>query len=64
MAQMVRDLNLRQFEGTVYPIKEELLEAPIYKLFIKTKSEYLYDFVYSIVHSVDMDSTNLKQGTE
>ena len=64
MAQMVRDLNLRQFEGTVYPIKEELLEAPIYKLFIKTKSEYLYDFVYSIVHSVDMDSTKLKLGTE
>lgn len=64
MALMVRDLNLRQFEGTVYPIKKDLLEAPIYKLFIKTKSEYLYDFVYSIVHSVDMDSTKLKLGTE
>ena len=48
----------------MYPIKKELLEAPIYKLFIKTKSEYLYDSVYSIVHSVDMDSTKLKLGTE
>jgi hypothetical protein len=48
----------------VYPIKKELLETPIYKLFIKTKSEYLYDFIYSIVHSVDMDSTNLRLGAE
>lgn len=60
IAQMVKDLNLRQFEGTIYSIKEELFSSALYKKFIETESEYLYDFVYRMVHSVDMDSSKLK----
>ena len=60
IAQMVKDLNLRQFEGTIYSIKEDLFSSALYKKFIDTESEYLYDFVYRMVHSVDMESSELK----
>lgn len=60
LSQLVRDINLMHFEGSLYSNKENLMASPIYKLFIKTKSESLYDFVYGMVHSVDLDSTYLK----
>jgi len=59
MAQMIKDLNLRYFEGTIQSIKKELFNSPTYKLFLDTKSEYLYDFVYSMVHDVKFDSSKL-----
>ncbi|MDX9917599.1 MAG: metallophosphoesterase, partial [Gudongella sp.] len=33
MSFIVKDLNKRQFEGTVNSIKEELISSPVYKLF-------------------------------
>lgn len=60
LSLLVRDINLMHFEGTLFSSKEDLMASPIYKLFIKTKSESLYDFVYAMVHSVDLDSTYLK----
>ena len=60
LSLLVRDINLMHFEGTLYSSKKDLMASPIYKEFIKTKSESLYDFVYGMVHSVDLDSTYLK----
>ncbi|MDX9918288.1 MAG: hypothetical protein RBT15_09780, partial [Gudongella sp.] len=60
MSFIVKDLNKRQFEGTVNSIKEELISSPVYKLFVDTESEYLYNYVYNIIHSCTMDSDYLK----
>ena len=60
LSLLVRDINLMHFEGTLFSSKKDLMASPIYKEFIKTKSESLYDFVYGMVHSVDLDSTYLK----
>jgi len=60
IANLVTDLNLRLFEGTINSIKNELFATPLYKKFINIESEYLYDFVYSMVHNGSIDSSNLK----
>lgn len=60
IANMVSDLNLRLFEGTINSIKKELFASPLYKTFINIESEYLYDFVYSMVHNGNLDSSKLK----
>jgi hypothetical protein len=60
MSSLVTDLNLRYFEGTINSIKNDLVKTPIYKKFIDIESEYLYDFVYSMIHNGNRDSTSLK----
>jgi len=60
MANMVTDLNLRYFEGTINSIKKDLVKTPIYKLFIDINSEYLYDSVYNMIHNGNRDSSTLK----
>lgn len=60
IATMVRDLNLRYFEGTIFEIRQDLMATKLYKDFIDIESEYLYDFVYSMIHNGNLDCSKLK----
>lgn len=60
MANLVTDLNLRYFEGTINTIKQDLVKTPLYKQFIDINSEALYDSVYNMIHNGNRDSSTLK----
>lgn len=59
IANMVMELNLRWFDGSINSYKHELFKTQVYKDFIDIKSDYLYDFVYRMVHSGDLDGSYL-----
>ena len=60
IANLVTDLNLRYFEGTINTIKSDLIKTPLYKQFIDINSEVLYDSVYNMIHNGNRDSSTLK----
>ena len=59
MSQMVADLNLAYFEGNVFNIKDEMKASPTYKLILDTTSDYVYDFVYSMMMSGNKDNSSI-----
>lgn len=59
MAKLVTLINLRYFEGNILKYKEEIINNPTYELLIETNSDYVYNFVYSMIHGPVMDGTYL-----
>lgn len=59
MSKLVARLNLAYFEGNVFNIKEEMKASPTYKLILDTSSDYVYDFVYSMMMSGNKDNSSI-----
>lgn len=59
MSQILGTLNLAYFEGNTFNIRDEIKALPAYKLILETKSDYVYDFVYSMIFSSERDNTNI-----
>ena len=59
MSEVVGLLNLAYFEGNVFNIKEDIINLPIYKLILATDSDYVYDFVYSMIFSGIRDNSSI-----
>ncbi len=59
MSELVGNLNLAYFEGNVYNIRDDIKASPIYQLILDTDSDYVYDFVYSMIMSGNKDNSSI-----
>ncbi|NLC03334.1 MAG: metallophosphoesterase [Tissierellia bacterium] len=59
MSEIVGILNLAYFEGNLFKIKDDIINLPFYKLILETDSDYVYDFVYSMIFSSLRDNSSI-----
>lgn len=59
ISEVVGILNLAYFEGNIFKIKDDIIKSPIYKLILETDSDYVYDFVYSMIFSGIRDNSRI-----
>ena len=59
ISEVVGILNLAYFEGNIFKIKDDIIKSPIYKLILETDSDYVYDFVYSMIFSGIRDNSSI-----